>query len=228
MHVGSERAEPQVSAPLVRDAANLVGAVVIVSDTRAIADIPQRNKDVAGMAYDFIRVLGHMACSRPPGELVGVQTGAVLEAENPIPIGQGAGPLPARIGFGDLAPEPFNGVSTCRSNGACLRAEPSSAIRNLRWLDEEWSRTGVTGSLNLRSLPGKLARLRAVAVAVFHRQEDDAACRTRSREVSTSFMDGRVDEVAYGKSVPGGITSIRSELVTRLYNGGTGRAWNWQ
>ena len=41
-------------------------------------------------------------------------------------------------------------------------------------------------------------------------------------------MDGRVDEVAYGKSVPGGITSIRSELVTRLYNGGTGRAWNWQ
>lgn len=29
-------------------------------------------------------------------------------------------------------------------------------------------------------------------------------------------------------SVPGGITSIRSELVTRLYNGGTGRAWNWQ
>lgn len=38
------------------------------------------------------------------------------------------------------------------------------------------------------------------------------------------FWDGRVDELSFGKSPPGGILAKRDEIRDRLYNGGSGRA----
>lgn len=42
-----------------------------------------------------------------------------------------------------------------------------------------------------------------------------------------SFFDGRIDSVAIGKSPPGGIAALATQIRDRLYNAGLGREYPW-
>lgn len=41
------------------------------------------------------------------------------------------------------------------------------------------------------------------------------------------YLNGRLDEVSFGKSPPGGIAGVISEISSRLYNGGAGLSYPW-
>lgn len=44
---------------------------------------------------------------------------------------------------------------------------------------------------------------------------------------ATTFWDGRIDELAFGKNPPLGIAAVATEIRDRLYNAGAGRAYPW-
>lgn len=50
----------------------------------------------------------------------------------------------------------------------------------------------------------------------------------RNGGVATTFWDGRIQALSFGKNPPGGIAGLRSEIRDRLYNGGDGRLFPWR
>lgn len=49
----------------------------------------------------------------------------------------------------------------------------------------------------------------------------------RSRSALPAYLGGRLDEISFVKSPPGGIAGIVDELYTYLWNSGSGRPWPW-
>lgn len=45
---------------------------------------------------------------------------------------------------------------------------------------------------------------------------------------ATSYHDGRLDAVAFGKSPPVGMAAVADEISARLWNGGAGREYPWR
>lgn len=111
------------------------------------------------------------------------------------------------------------------ANAVSLTASTFGALSISTWYFAMAYHDAVSNLIGI-SINGGAFNTVAHATGVF---DGTAAFRVSSYATSpTGFMDGRIGPVTFGKSPPGGIAGLATEIRDRLYNGGAGRAYPWR
>jgi hypothetical protein len=82
----------------------------------------------------------------------------------------------------------------------------------------------VSDSLSVRVNNGTIFSTAAAGLVV-NDSTTPFAIGARPFSGAQAYMDGKIDSVSFGKSPPGGIAGVISEISLRLYNSGAGREY---
>lgn len=108
--IGGACSEPQVPAPFVGDAIDLIRPDVVIPYAGAVADVATRDEHVAGVPDDLI-VSRPDACRQPPRGTMCADAPSLNEERAVTVSRKFRLPLPANVGSNDLLPEALGGVT---------------------------------------------------------------------------------------------------------------------